>query len=74
MPDISMCSNSTECPLRFKCGRAPESGTKPSEFRQAWMAFQWNDDATDLPSCASFLGAFGGEGMCKQAGEGTNDR
>lgn len=36
MPDISMCLSPT-CPLRGNCYRHEESGTKPSEFRQAYM-------------------------------------
>lgn len=37
MPDISMC-NDKDCPMAAKCYRNPASGTKPSEFRQSWMA------------------------------------
>jgi len=37
MPDISMCESST-CPLKDSCYRNPDSGTKPSEFRQSWFA------------------------------------
>lgn len=36
MPDITMC-NSDTCPLRAKCHRNPASGTKPSEYHQAWF-------------------------------------
>ena len=35
MPDISMCDSET-CPLKAECYRNPASGTKPSEYRQAW--------------------------------------
>jgi len=38
MPDISMCK-SERCPDRAECYRHSESGTKPSEFRQSYMAF-----------------------------------
>lgn len=40
MPDISMCG-SFACPLASSCYRSPQSGTKPSEFRQAWAIFGW---------------------------------
>ena len=36
MPDITMC-NSETCSMRKNCYRNPESGTKPSEHRQAWF-------------------------------------
>lgn len=36
MPDISMCDSET-CPLKTKCYRNPASGTRPSEFRQAYF-------------------------------------
>ena len=36
MPDISMC-DSTTCPLAKTCYRNEKSGTKPSEFRQAYF-------------------------------------
>ncbi len=35
MPDISMCLNAT-CPLRVRCYRHQDSGTRPSEHRQAY--------------------------------------
>jgi hypothetical protein len=35
MPDISMCDSETW--LKTKCYRNPASGTKPSEYRQAWF-------------------------------------
>jgi hypothetical protein len=38
MPDISMCPSET-CPIRVSCYRNEASGTKPSEWRQAYMAF-----------------------------------
>lgn len=44
MPDISMCGN-RECPLREKCYRHPDSGTKPSPHWQAWTPFKWSDTA-----------------------------
>ena len=36
MSDISMCDSPT-CLLRDSCYRNPDSGTKPSEFRQSWF-------------------------------------
>jgi len=36
MPDITMCTSDV-CDLRTHCYRSPESGTKPSEYRQAWF-------------------------------------
>ena len=39
MPDISMCRH-PDCPARHTCYRHSASGTRPSEFRQSWMAFQ----------------------------------
>ena len=36
MPDISMCASVT-CPLAKTCYRNGQSGTKPSEFRQAYF-------------------------------------
>lgn len=45
MPDISMCDSPT-CPLRDSCYRNPASGTKPSEFRQAWFIGQ-SDEGLD---------------------------
>jgi hypothetical protein len=39
MPDIAMC-NGDECPARAKCYRHKASGTKPSEYRQAYADFQ----------------------------------
>lgn len=39
MPDISMCA-SVECPSRKSCYRHAESGTKPTEWRQSYMAFK----------------------------------
>ena len=35
MPDITMC-NSDTCPLAKTCYRNERSGTKPSEYRQAY--------------------------------------
>lgn len=35
MPDITMCPSDT-CDYRTHCYRNPASGTKPSEYRQAW--------------------------------------
>jgi hypothetical protein len=31
-----MCDSKT-CPLKTNCYRNPASGTKPSEYRQAWF-------------------------------------
>ena len=36
MPDISMC-DSTTCTLANTCYRNEQSGTKPSEYRQAYF-------------------------------------
>jgi hypothetical protein len=36
MPDITMCGSET-CPLKTMCYRNPASGTRPSEYRQAWF-------------------------------------
>ena len=36
MPDITMCA--AECPRSDHCKRHPDSGTKPSEWRQSWFA------------------------------------
>ena len=36
MPDISMCDSKT-CPLKTKCYRNEASGTKPTEYRQAYF-------------------------------------
>ena len=49
MPDISMCSHPS-CPSRESCYRHEASGTKPSEFRQAYMAFTPNETG----SCLSY--------------------
>ena len=38
MPDISMCL-STTCPMKSRCYRNKESGTVPSEYRQAYLIF-----------------------------------
>lgn len=49
MPDITMCASDV-CDLRTKCYRSPESGTKPSEYRQAWFL----DKAITGASCCSY--------------------
>jgi hypothetical protein len=36
MPDISMCESVT-CPLAKNCYRNGQSGTKPSEYMQAYF-------------------------------------
>ena len=36
MPDISMCDSET-CELATTCYRNAKSGTKPSEYRQAYF-------------------------------------
>jgi len=41
MPDISMCAV-TDCPKSNECYRHKDSGTKASEYRQAY--FIWPDD------------------------------
>jgi hypothetical protein len=38
MPDITCCSSQV-CPIRNTCYRNPASGTKPSEYRQAYFMF-----------------------------------
>lgn len=48
MPDITMCDNET-CPLKTKCYRNKASGTKPSEYRQAW--FIWRDEDKEGEDC-----------------------
>ena len=53
MPDISMCA-SEDCPLAVNCYRSEKSGTKPSEFWQAYADFKWHDDIEGLPRCDSF--------------------
>jgi len=40
MGDISMCANDDQCPVKSQCYRSTASGTKPTEQRQSWMAFQ----------------------------------
>ena len=50
MPDISMCASYT-CPLKFKCYRNPNSGTKASEYRQAW----WIGLAKEGDDCEYYL-------------------
>lgn len=43
MPDISMC-NAYFCPSSATCRRHPDSGTKPTPYRQAWMSFRPDKD------------------------------
>jgi len=38
MPDISMCA-CVLCPSSPTCYRHKDSGTRPSEYRQAWADF-----------------------------------
>ena len=40
MPDMTMCANE-DCPLRKKCYRHADSGTKPTEHWQFYSAFQF---------------------------------
>lgn len=40
MPDISMCSTDDNCGVATNCYRSEKSGTKPTEFRQSYMAFK----------------------------------
>ncbi len=47
MPDIQMCDN-RECPLRSKCRRNPDSGTKPHDYWQAWGEY-------DHEGCTDFM-------------------
>jgi hypothetical protein len=49
MPDISMCA--AKCPVSKKCYRHPDSGTEPTEWRQAWRAFE----PTDGVGCKHFI-------------------
>ena len=53
MPDIAMCGDD-KCPSRGKCYRHKDGGTKPSEWRQAYMDFQRPADAV---KCCDFLPA-----------------
>lgn len=48
MPDISMCADEI-CPSRETCYRSPASGTKPTEYRQAWMEFRRDPDSERCP-------------------------
>lgn len=58
MPDISMCE-STLCSVRETCARNAASGTKPSEYRQAYGEFG------DAP-CKHKLPTFPGMGYAGQ--------
>lgn len=53
MPDISMC-NSDDCPLAVDCYRSSRSGTKPSEFSQAYAQFKWQENRAGVPHCDDF--------------------
>ena len=53
MPDIAMCAN-PNCPLAVDCYRSTKSGTKPSEFRQAYSPFQWEENEVGVPHCKDF--------------------
>jgi hypothetical protein len=50
VPDISLCMDN-ECPARSRCYRHTASGTKPSEFWQAYSAFKHDPDKG---RCAEF--------------------
>jgi hypothetical protein len=39
MPDISMC-NHAQCTVKDTCYRNAQSGTKPTEYRQAFMILE----------------------------------
>jgi hypothetical protein len=53
MPDITMCASS-DCPLAGNCYRSRESGTVPTERRQAWSVFGWVTDARGAPCCQHY--------------------
>lgn len=46
MPDISMCA--AECPKSKQCYRHEDSGTKPSEYRQAYIIRHPTGDDCEL--------------------------
>ena len=50
MPDIQMCSDE-DCPFRTRCYRHPDSGTKPSEYWQAWGYFEKVGPPTKPENC-----------------------
>jgi hypothetical protein len=54
MPDISLCANSSTCPLARTCYRAEESGTKPSGERQSWMFCEWRETNGGGACCAAY--------------------
>jgi hypothetical protein len=43
MPDISMCINEN-CPVKLRCYRHTAT---PTEYRQAYMFFKWDDTGCD---------------------------
>lgn len=55
MPDISMCAHA-ECPSRKSCYRHAESGTKPTERRQSYMAFE---PRKDDGKCLAYVPVYG---------------
>ena len=50
MPDITMCA-AEGCLLSRHCYRHQDSGTVPSDFRQAYSAFRAH---TEFHHCASY--------------------
>lgn len=52
MPDIAMCPSKT-CSARFNCYRNYDSGTTPSEYRQAW--FVESPSKSDDPVVCDYL-------------------
>lgn len=48
-----MCA-AEDCPLAVDCYRSKKSGTKPSEFRQAYSQFKWVDNEAGVPHCDDF--------------------
>lgn len=60
MPDISMCADD-RCPSRTRCYRHADSGTVPSEFRQAYGYF--GDARCGETQCWAFLPTRDDEGV-----------
>lgn len=59
MPDISMCWNET-CPIAATCYRSPASGTKPAEYRQAWISFEPTIAEDGTATCPYFMPVYEG--------------
>ncbi len=53
MPDVTMCP-STKCPKAAQCYYNEASGTKPSEYRQAWFMLNQQNSPTEDEACRYF--------------------